>query len=120
MVSRVEWTVEDIKNEKKALKKLCECLINLYKDWKEIKRIEELKMDAEILEMHLSFCMDLLEETAQRLLSLHEAHKKVELVAKVTCTDYKKNLIVNTVLSNWTLRETSQKIGRGEAGGTIG
>jgi DNA repair exonuclease SbcCD ATPase subunit len=112
LASRVEWTVEDIKDEKKALKKLCECLINLYKNEKEIKRVEELKMDAEILEMYLSFCMDLLEETAQRLLSLHEAHKKfVELVAKVTCTDCKKNLMVNTVLSNWTLRETSQKVG---------
>jgi hypothetical protein len=43
----------------------------------EIKRIEELKMDAEILEMHLSFCMDLLEETAQRLLSLHEAPQEI-------------------------------------------
>jgi DNA repair exonuclease SbcCD ATPase subunit len=39
-------------------------------------------------------------------------HKKfVELVAKVTCTDCKKNLIVNTLLSNWTLREISQKVG---------
>jgi len=112
LASRVEWTVEDVKDEKKALKKLCECLINLSKNEKEIKRVEELKMDAEILEMYLSFCMDLLEETAQRLLSLHEAHKKfVELVAKVTCTDCKKNLMVNTVLSNWTLRETSQKVG---------
>lgn len=112
LASRVEWTVEDIKDEKKALKKLCERLINLYKNEKEIKRVEELKMDAEILEMYLSFCMDLLEETAQRSLSLHEAHKKfVELVAKVACTDCKKNLMVNTVLSNWTLRETSQKVG---------